>query len=117
MRLVGENALLGGPAAFALLAPDLLPPRLRSRPARVPCGLNLVEEQHAVTYPIDTLVPAVLALDEGSRGAMNQLNARGDLVHVLTAMTAGPHEGLLQIRFQHAQPSHAFRKRIFPWRR
>jgi hypothetical protein len=41
---------------------------------------------------------------------MNELNARGYFIHVLTAMAAGTDEGFLNLRLAHAERRHALRK-------
>ena len=107
MRLVSEDALFGGAAASAFLPAqflDALPLGVGALAAR---GLDLVEEQLPGKDTVLSLLTGGLALDLDARGPMQEHHTRGDLVHVLPAMSARAHKGLLDVALVNSERGHA----------
>ncbi len=107
MRLVSEDALLGGAASSAFLPAqflDALPLGVGARAAR---GLDLVEEQLPGKDAVLPLLSRGLALDLNAGRPMHEHHARGDLVHVLPAVSPGAHEGLFDVTLANAERNHA----------
>jgi len=71
--------------------------------------LDFVEQQLAGDEAVHALLPRVLALYLNASGPVYEHDAGGNLVHVLSTVTAGADEGFLNVRFTHAERSHALR--------
>lgn len=107
MRLVSEDALLGGAAASAFLPAQFLDALPLSVGSLAPRGLDLIEEQLSGEDTVLSLLTGGLTLDLNARRPMHEHHARGDLVHVLPAVSAGAHKGLLDVALANAERNHA----------
>jgi len=104
---VGQHPILGPSASFALLPADFLDARLLRRHAPGLELFNLVQQQPPGDEPVEPLLTGGLALDLKTGWAMQQHDASGRFVDVLTAMPAGPHKTLLNVGLPHPQRRHA----------
>lgn len=109
-RFVNEHAFLRATRAFALLAPHFLHLRALGIRRVFVDGFKLFDEQLAGKKTVEPLVPGGLAFDLHSAGTMEEHDASGRLIHILSAMTAGTDERLLQVSLQNAEGSHALRQ-------
>jgi hypothetical protein len=113
---VSEHPRLGLAAPLALLPADFLD----ARPFRghLP-GLqlfNFVQQEPPGEETIESLLARGLALDLQAGWAVKQHDARGRLVHILTAMSTGPDKGLFDIGLTHSQGGHASGQLLFFFR-
>ena len=107
MRFVGEDALLGRAAAPALLPAQFLNALPLGVGTFATRGFDLVEEQLPGKDTVLSLLTGGLALDLNARGPVHQHHARGDLVHVLPAVSAGTDEAFLNVVLANSERGHA----------
>ena len=104
--LVSEHALFRAGGAFSFLAADFLDARPFLLHVALPHPLDLVEQQSPRQKAVHGLVPRRLAFHTQARWPMQQHDAGGTLVHLLSACAAGADERFLDIGFVHAQGIH-----------
>ncbi len=94
-----ENALLGAARTCAIAAAEFFAGVADRGDGGAPAGLDGGEETFAGELAIGGLGTGVLDGDDDVRGPMTERDARGDLVHVLSARPGGVGKGLLKIGF------------------
>lgn len=114
--LVIEHALFGAATAFAFLTADFLDAGTLGIDETFLESFDLIEQETTGEKTVERLLAGVLAFDLETRRTVDQHHARRRLVDVLTAVTAGTDEGLINIRFAHAQCGHALRQLAFLFR-
>jgi hypothetical protein len=111
--LVVEHPLGGAAAAAAFLSADLFDARALGIDVTFFERLDLIEQEPARQIAIEALRTRGLALDLETCRAVKQHHARGGLVDVLAAVTAGTDERLFNVGFPHAERGHALRQLDF----
>ena len=112
VRLVREDALLGGARAATFLATDFFPLRLFRRAVLFEMGGDFFDEQFLGKKPVLALVTRGLALDLQTRRPMHEHDASRGLVDVLPAVSAGANKRFLEIFLADAQRGHALGKLV-----
>jgi hypothetical protein len=110
---VSQHPLFGSVTPLALLPADLLDTGLLR--GHLP-GLqlfNLVQQKPPGKEPIESLLARGLALDLQAGWAVEQHDARGRFIHILTPMSTRPHKRLVDIGLPHAQGGHALGELVF----
>ncbi len=114
MCLACQHAFFGSLAPAEFLAANLLDSGAFCCDAASPHRLDLIQQKPPSQKSVEPLLPCLLALDLQSRGTMQQHDASRCLIDVLPAVTSRADEYLFDIRFAHAQRSHALGKlRLF----
>ncbi|SPE55363.1 hypothetical protein SBV1_2170007 [Verrucomicrobia bacterium] len=113
MGFVGEHPLLGAAAATSLLAADFLGRGSLRDDETLLAGLELIEQQAAGEKAVEALLSSGLALNLQAGRAMEQHDTGSGFIHILAAVAAGAHKGLLEIRLAQTQQGHAFGQLIF----
>ncbi len=112
MRLVREDALLGGAGAAAFLTAEFFPLRLFRGAVFLQMGGDLFEQQFFGEEPVLALVARGLTFDLQSRRPVDEHDAGGGFVDVLPAVSAGTDKGFLEVSFTDAQGRHALGKLV-----
>jgi amidase len=104
---VCEHPFFGAAAPFAFLPSNLFHSGLLRRH---PAGLqlfNFVQQQPPGNESVEPLLTRCLALDLQAGGAVEQHDAGGRFVDILTPMSSRSHKSLFNIRLAHAQGGHS----------
>ena len=75
--------------------------------------LDFIEQQTPRDETIQSLLTRRLTFHLHTSRTMNQHDARGNLVHILAAVTTGAHKTFFDVRLAHAKRRHALRELIF----
>lgn len=110
VMLVVEHALFGATTAFAFLPADFLDAGTLGIHIALLEGFDFIEQKPAREVAIEALGPRGLAFDLETRRAVEQHHARGGLVDVLPAVSAGTDKRLFDVGFAHAERGHALRE-------
>ena len=109
---VGEHAFLCAATAAAFLTADFLDAGTLGGNVAFLFFFDLIQQEATGQKPVETLLASCLAFNLETGGAMNQHDASGGLVDVLTAMPARANEGFFDIRFAHPESGHALGKLV-----
>lgn len=104
---LGKHAFLCALAAGAFLASDFFDPGALGGGAFFAEGFNFIDKQLASEKAVETLLASFLAFDLNAGRTMEEHNAGGDFVDVLSAVTTGADEGLFNVGFADAEGHHA----------
>jgi len=110
MGFVGEHLGFGAAASLAFLPADFFDAGLLRD--HFP-GLQLfdfIEQQTPGDGSIESLLPRGLALDLEAGGPVQQHDTCGRFINILTSVPARSHKSFFDVRFAHAQGSHALGK-------
>ena len=113
---VGEHPGFGAARALAFLAPDFFNLVALRGDKAVFLFLNLVEQQAACNETIHSLLAGFLTFHRHASRTVEQHDAGGNFVHVLSAMPAGADKGFLDVRLAHTERGHALRRAGPPFR-
>jgi len=112
VSFVGEHTCFCAAAAPAFLAADLFDAgALRSDIAFL-LLFDLVEQETSGQKTVEALLACGLAFDLEACRAMNEHDASGGFVDVLTAVAAGTDESFFDIRLAYAKGGHALGKLV-----
>lgn len=113
MRFVGEHFFFRAPRTFSFLPPDFFDlGALRGNETVFPF-FNFIEQQSARDETIQSLLARRLTFDLQAGRPMQEHDAGGNFVHVLSAVAAGADERLFDVRLAHAERGHARSELIF----
>ena len=105
-----EHALFGATRAAAFLSTNLFHAGAFGVDVTPLSRFNFVEQKSPRKKTVESLLSRGLAFDLKPCWSMDEHDARGGLVDVLSAVTAGVDELLFQIGFTDAERGHALRK-------
>jgi len=109
-----QGLLLCPPGTPPFLPPDLFDPHPFGADESRPEPFNPVEEKTAGEKAVQRLGTLLLAFYGEARRQMDEKDARGGRVDLLTPGTGGTDEGFAELLFQHAEALHPFpERRIF----
>ena len=117
MGFVRQHAFFSPATATAFLSADLFDAGTLGSQIAFFEGFDFIEQQAATEKAVESLLPGGLALDLQTGRAMEQHHTGGAFVDILATVAAGPDEGLLDVRFAHAESHHALSKLVFLIRR
>jgi hypothetical protein len=104
---IGEDALLGALATWAFLSTDSLQSRALGRRTAFSGTFDFVEQKPPRDETIEPLLTRGLAFDLKPGRAMHEHDARGSLIDILAAVTAGADKRFFDVGFAHAERGHA----------
>lgn len=110
LGFIGEHPVFGAAGAFAFLSADFFNLRAFGRYKAILLRFNLVQQQSPRDETVESLLARGLTLDLQARRTVKQHHAGGSLVDVLATMPAGADERFFDVRFAHAESSHALQK-------
>jgi hypothetical protein len=108
-----QGLLLGPPGTPPFLPPDLFDPHPFGADEPRPEPLNPVEEKTAGEKAVQRLGTFLLAFYGETRRQMDEKDARGGLVDLLTPGTGGTDEGFAEFFLPDAEALHPFPERRF----
>jgi len=107
MAFVRQHAFFSPATATAFLSADLFDAGALGSQIAFLEGFDFIEQQAASEEAVESLLARGLALDLETGRVMEQHHTGGAFVDILATVAAGADEGLLDVRFAHAESHHA----------